>query len=343
MTAATVSFQPGYIVSQRGDLVWFVLLPFAALAAALVSQQYLPSLAMVAISFVVTAPHHCVTFLRVYASPNEFQSRRFTFVAGPLLFIPAVFFAAKFAPFSLMMLIMFWDHQHSIMQQYGFTRIYDFKAGTGSPRTAKLDFYLNWVLFVNMLLVSKAFAAFWIRLFLGTPYPLDYTMFGYVYQVSWIVTAAYVAFYAGDVISRVRDGHPVNVSKYLFLFSSYFLWYFLSFSTTSLIVWGIGHRIMHGVQYIVMVYYYNRNNVARTGGDSSLLAYLGKPGATHIMAFLIFILAYGVVFWQLTLERQFSPDYDIFAASLISSFSLLHYYYDAFIWKIRRAAVQENL
>jgi hypothetical protein len=100
---------------------------------------------------------------------------------------------------------------------------------------------------------------------------------------------------------------------------------------------------MHGGQYMVMVFFYNRNNVTRTGGDSSLLRYLGRPGAARVAVFLLFCWGYGIAFWQLTLARQFSPDYDIFAASLISSFALLHYYYDAFIWKIRRTEVHENL
>ena len=62
-----------------------------------------------------------------------------------------------------------------------------------------------------------------------------------------------------------------------------------------------------------------------------------------IRILLAVVALVGVAFWQLTLARQFSPDYDLFAASLISSFALLHYYYDAFIWKIRKPEVQGNL
>ena len=39
----------------------------------------------------------------------------------------------------------------------------------------------------------------------------------------------------------------------------------------------------------------------------------------------------------------FNTNFDLFAYSLLSSFALLHYYYDAFIWKVRRPEVQQGL
>ena len=39
----------------------------------------------------------------------------------------------------------------------------------------------------------------------------------------------------------------------------------------------------------------------------------------------------------------FNANFDLFSYSLLSSFALLHYYYDAFIWKVRKKEVQEGL
>jgi hypothetical protein len=43
--------------------------------------------------------------------------------------------------------------------------------------------------------------------------------------------------------------------------------------------------------------------------------------------------------------RGFSlgSDIDLIGYSLISSFALLHYYFDSFIWKVRRPEVQRAL
>ena len=343
MTSLAANFQYGYIVSQRSDALWFVTLPFLAFAAAMLAEAQLPAVWAVAVSFVVTVPHQGVTFLRVYASPAELRRWPRRLVAGPLILIPAVAWMSQFDPWSLVLILTLWDHQHSIMQQYGFGRIYDFKAGTGGERTPRFDFYLNWVLFVNMLIVSEVFTRFWIRLLLEAGFTPSPEMVQNLHAASWSFTAIYLVFYVGHVIGTLREGRSINPGKYLFLAASYFLWYSLAFATVSLVVWSIGHRIMHGIQYIVMVYFYNRNNIERTGGDSALLRYLGQPGAGHVAAFVGACGLYAVAFWQLSLERHFSQDYDIFAYSLISSFALLHYYMDAFIWKIRRPELSDNL
>ncbi|MDE2705082.1 MAG: hypothetical protein OXI35_08440 [Gemmatimonadota bacterium] len=62
--------------------------------------------------------------------------------------------------------------------------------------------------------------------------------------------------------------------------------------------------------------------------------------------------AYAVVFHALSegLVRDFgfglvgfNTNFDLFSYSLLSSFALIHYYYDAFIWKVRKKDVQEGL
>ena len=66
--------------------------------------------------------------------------------------------------------------------------------------------------------------------------------------------------------SLLREAKTV---KYAFIGASYFLWYFVGWHTHSILLWGVAHRIMHGVQYIMYVYVY-MGNVAKRG--------LSKPG-----------------------------------------------------------------
>ena len=229
------------------------------------------------------------------------------------------------------------------MQQYGFGRIYDFKAATGGPATPRFDFYLHWTLFVNLLLTSPVFTIYWVRMLHLWHLPVSSGAIETVHLVSWTVTGLYGLAYLGHVVGCLRRGTPLNPTKYLFLLASYFLWYFTAFATTSLLVWSIAHRIMHGGQYLVMVFAYNRNNVARSGGDSSLLRYLGAPGPLHVAAFLLLCVGYAGVFWQLSSLRSLPVDFDLLSASLISSFALLHYYFDSFIWKVRKPELQRVL
>ena len=347
MSSATV-LQTGYIVDRSQDYIWFIGLPFAAVAFALVSGHYLPGAALAAIALWVTIPHHFVTWLRVYGSPAEFARFRDRFVLGPLVLVGIVYALIQYAPLTLVLIVTLWDHQHSLMQQYGFSRVYDFKARAGAPSTAKFDLAFNWIFFVNMLVVSPLFSVIWVRMLHEWQVPVEAATVQTVHWVSWTVAIGYGFIYLGHVAWCARRGYALNPLKYAFLFSSYFLWYFTSFSTAYLLVFAVAHRIMHGIQYIVMVYYYNRHKVERTGGDSALLRHV----AGNIKAFLLICAAYAMVFHALTegLVRDFgfglvgfNTNFDLFSYSLLSSFALIHYYYDAFIWKVRKKEVQEGL
>ncbi len=347
MSSATV-LQTGYIVDRRQDYIWFIGLPFVAVAFALVSGHYLPGAALAAIALWVTIPHHFVTWLRVYGSPAEFARFRDRFVLGPLVLVGFVYALIHYAPLTLVLIVTLWDHQHSLMQQYGFSRVYDFKARAGAPSTAKFDLAFNWIFFVNMLVVSPLFSVIWVRMLHEWRVPVEATTVEAVHWVSWTVAIVYGLVYLGHVAWCARRGYALNPLKYAFMFSSYFLWYFTSFSTAYLLVFAVAHRIMHGIQYIVMVYYYNRHKVERTGGDSALLRHV----AGNLKAFLLICAAYAMVFHALTegLVRDFgfgivgfNTNFDLFSYSLLSSFALIHYYYDAFIWKVRKKEVQEGL
>lgn len=350
MASSPIVLQSGYIVGRYQDYIWFVGLPFAAVCFALVSGQYLPGAALAAIALWVTIPHHFVTWLRIYGSPSEFGRFKERFVLSPLLLVVFTYALIQYAPLSLVLIVTLWDHQHSLMQQYGFARVYDFKAKTGAPSTAKFDLAFNWIFFGNMLVVSPLFSVIWVRMLHEWGLPIGAAAVETVHLISWSVAGVYAVVYLGHLVWCGRRGYALNPLKYAFLLSSYFLWYFTSFFTAYLLVFAVAHRIMHGIQYIVMVYYYNRHKVERTGGDSMLLRYVSGKG--HVKAFLLICAAYALVFHALTegLVRDFgfglvgfNTNFDLFSYSLLSSFALLHYYYDAFIWKVRKKEVQEGL
>ena len=350
MATSPIVLQPAYIVDRRQDYIWFVALPFAAICFALISGHYLPGAALAAIALWVTIPHHFVTWLRVYGSPGEFARFKERFVLGPLLLVVLTYALIQYAPLSLVLIVTLWDHQHSLMQQYGFARVYDFKAQSGAPSTAKFDLAFNWIFFANMLIVSPLFSVIWVRFLHEWRVPIGAEAVEMVHLVSWTITIVYGIVYLGHIAWSVRRGYALNPLKYAFLLSSYFLWYFVSFTTAYLLVFAVAHRIMHGIQYIVMVYFYNRHKVERTGGDSALLRYVSGKG--HVKAFLLICAAYALVFHALTegLVRDFgfgvvgfNANIDLFSYSLLSSFALIRYYYDAFIWKVRKKEVQEGL
>jgi hypothetical protein len=266
----------------------------------------------------------------------------------------------------MLLLVSAWDHQHSIMQQHGFGRIYDFKASTGAPSTGRFDLALHWVLYSHMFVNAPMFRHLWIR----ELYKMDVRVSpGFVQTfliVSWVVLAGFLLVYGWHVWTTVRRGHALNPMKYAFIGASYFLWYFTAWHTNSVLLFAVAHRIMHGVQYMVMVYAFlgrkalsaesRRGLWNRLAGQGKLKWFL-LGGGIYAVFFQVLIhrpldeLGFGVVnFAAYEAIPQFNiPELDptaayaLFSATMIASYGMLHYYVDSFIWKVRDKKVQGGL
>jgi hypothetical protein len=124
---------------------------------------------------------------------------------------------------------------------------------------------------------------------------------------------------------------------------------------------------MHGLQYIVIVYWYARRKLERATQPVNFWARAFRPG--NVAAFAGLCILYAVVFQLITRQpldefgfgivnfvdgSQGIPEhgvgridsrggYDLFATGLISTAALTHYYFDSFIWKVRDRETQEGL
>jgi hypothetical protein len=360
-------FRTGFILNRRSDAVWFLGLPFLAVGAALAAREWLPAVAAASVALWITIPHHFATWLRTYGFTDEWRRWKDRLVLGPIVILGATLVGLKYAPLTVLLLVMLWDHQHSVMQQFGFARIYDFKARTGAPLTARFDLALNGVLYVNLFLTTPFFTEAWVRELYRWGVPVTLGAVELVHGMSWIVTGLFAVVYVGHVGWSVANGYSVNPVKYAFIAASYFLWYFVAWNTSSFLLYQIAHKIMHGVQYIVIVYWYIRRKVERAGTGTSVLAYVAQPG--NVKAFLLMAVLYAFVYKliigggleefgfgvvNVTLPYDsvkelglagmtYGRGYDLFAAALIQSLALVHYYFDSFIWKVRDEKTQSGL
>lgn len=360
-------FQTGYILSRRADFVWFLALPFLAVAAGLAGEKWLPVTAAASVGLWITTPHHFATWLRTFGFSDEWQRWKTRLVFGPVLICLTIMAGLKWAPLTVTAIVILWDHQHSLMQQYGFSRIYDFKAKTGAPSTSKFDLALNWILYANLFLASPYWTQMWAMELFNWKVPLTAGIVHAVHTVSWTVTIGYLVIYAGHLVWCVKTGHRLNPVKYLFLGASYALWYFIGWNATSLLLYMIAHRIMHGLQYDVIVYSYIQRKASGAHGVREFMKRISRPG--NVLLFVFFGLLYAVVFAFLAgneltdfglgiLEFDIPfdslkelgigsvvnmSDYQLFAATLINGVALVHYYFDSFIWKVSDRKVQAGL
>ena len=265
------------------------------------------------------------------------------------------------------------------MQQHGFGRIYDFKASTGSRTTGRFDLTLHWVLFGNMLVTSPLFNSVWLNELARWEFPLTTAGVQLTHTISWTVTGIYAAIYLCYIVRCLARGQSINPLKYAFFGASYFLWYYCAWHTASVLVWGIAHRLMHGLQYIVIVYWYLRRKVDQRSAQQadttkagetrkfSVTRWLVKSGNVKFFVVVCVIYAalyqlavlqpldtfgFGLIRWD-EVYRPIpelgitSPDptlgYHLYTELMITGFALTHYYFDSFIWKVRDSQVQGGL
>ncbi|HIE97912.1 MAG TPA: hypothetical protein EYG03_09640 [Planctomycetes bacterium] len=221
------------------------------------------------------------------------------------------------------------DHQHSIMQQYGFARIYDFKAKTGGPLAARFDLWLGWTLYLNLLITSPLFTRFWVAELVRWQMSPSVETVKSIQLASWAITGIFVVVYIGQMVRGHRHGYSINSVKLVFIGASYFLWYFTSWHTDSILVFGIAHRITHGLQYIVMVYWYIRRKTKPCGDDQQTqVSKLVSSG--NIIRFLLACLLYAVAFQLCQVSRWngldsvwlISPDDSVWIRLIMSTRNL---------------------
>lgn len=359
-------FRTGYILSGRADLVWFLGLPFAAVLFALGCQQWLPYVAVASINLWITIPHHYATWIRTYGMPDVWRRFRERLIVGPVLIVFFTIAGLLFAPITLLLLVSAWDHQHSIMQQHGLSRVYDFKARTGLQSTRRFDLALHWVLYSHMFLNAPMFRFLWIRELHRMNIPISVGFVETLLVASWIVLICYLAVYVWHVWRTVASGTPINPIKYAFIAASYFLWYFVAWHTHSIVLYAVAHRIMHGVQYMVMVYAFMGRTAKNAAAQPGLWSRMTGQG--RMRWFLLGGIAYAIIF-QLLINRpldefglgvvNFAPypainqfnlpaldyaaSYALWTQMMVYVSGIMHYYVDSFIWKVRDKQVQEGL
>ena len=347
-------------------MVWFMGLPFLAVGVALGFQEWLTYVVVASINLWITIPHHYATWVRTYGMPDVWNRFKDRLILGPLVIIGFTVIGLNFAPITLLLLVTAWDHQHSIMQQHGFARIYDFKAGAGLVNTRRYDLALHCALYLFMFLNAPLFRFLWIRELHRMRVDISVGFVETLLLVSQIVLVAYLAVYSWHLWRTVRAGGKINPLKYAFIAASYFLWYFVAWNTNSILLWGVAHRLMHGIQYIVMVYAFmgrtQKQGAAHEGFWTRVV------GQGRLRYFLLGGVAYALLF-QVLLNRpldefsfgvvNFAPypaipafnipgvegvaAYALYAQTMVYMFGLMHYYVDSFIWKVRDKQTQGGL
>ena len=335
-----------YIVGPAFDWTFFLLPPLLALALGIaIAGTPITEHAFLVNGDATTAAgifvgalihaHLVAVFVRSHGNPTIFSQHRKRFlIVPPLLWLLLV--ASPEAAVTATVIATFWDAWHSGAQTFGLGRIYDQRHGNPPELGRRLDYWLNQLLYLGPILggvslidhldsleeyesVGAMVLASVPAQTIGYQRWLTYALLvgGALFLVAYVVVHARLA----------RRGYRVPLPK-LFLYvttgvCSIYTWGFNSFGEAFFIM-----NFFHAVQYLALVWTSEQRTMTRLlrlegrrgGRVGTLVVYLGAVAAYGLFADLL--------------------DGDITSLwALTMVVSLMHFWYDGFIWSVRRRQV----
>lgn len=250
------------------------------------------------------------------------------FIVPPVLL--AVLLASPVARAAAVVLAVWWDAYHSGLQTFGLGRMLDMKAGN-DPRAGRgLDWTLNLLLYLGPLLSGSLllyhassfyeFADTNLAVLSRVPDAMLSSQ-AFVRKILLLAILPFLAFYLWSYRRLARRGYVVDRRK---------VWLYAGTALCSLWAWGfnplgMGLFIMnffHAWQYYALVWRYEGDNVADLAGARGAGRGLAALGLLAAAGFL-----YGAVFGLLGELTEIG-----LCVTLVVS--LLHFWYDGFIWSV---------
>ena len=326
------------------DGLLILLTPLLATPAVLI--LYSPWVGMKAetISLIVTAffatGHHLPGLIRAYGDRELFERFKWRFVLAPPLVFLAYFplYAYHFDLYRL--IILGWATWHGLMQLYGFVRIYDAKVGS----TARMTAHWDWLICVCGFLMPQLFRPDKLAGVLNHWYASGgpHIPAAALSAGRWIflgISAGAVVGFTVNYVVQSRSGTKPNPLKLLMLISGIGMWWFAMYFVENVLLGVALFDICHDVQYLAIVWLYNCRRVGTNPQLGRFMKYVFRRGM--VLLYLGLITAYGAIglVGSLVADGTISR---LFFGILFTS-TILHYYYDGFIWKVRESTNQAGL
>lgn len=333
-----------YISSGKLDAFFIIGMPFIALLtiAAVcepraLSGQFLYNpktpLWLLIGANLLTHSHVLLVFLRSHINQDIFKRFPLQFTGIPLIMLAAMW-ASPFVFGIMGFIAVYWDEWHSLMQTFGFGRIYDAKLGNDVTIGRKLDMGMCFVLGFLPHVIALTFLPEAVRtdglhgyMDLDLDVAEKFGPYLSAFQLPLICFGiGYVIFYIYHYQKLIRNGYKFPKTK-LALFATTGISAITIASFYSVADAAIFGNIYHALQYYFIVYISEGHLVSKKIGISA-------EKKKTILAFFCIVIIAGTLLFALLRSRTEH------ALGFIGCFwlltSLLHFWYDGFIWSVRK-------
>jgi hypothetical protein len=347
MSSTELAPRSPYIVGPVYDWILFLAPPVLSLAAgAAISGSDFSNAAFmlggeettaaeVTLGTVIHA-HLVAVLFRSHGNPTIFRRWPLRFVLVPALLWLLVWASAWVAA-TATVVATFWDVWHSGAQTFGLARIYDRNAGSKPEVGRRLDFWAHQLLYAGPILAGATLIDHLEAL--DEFSDLGATFFSAVPAQAaehqrWLTAlvlgggALFLVYYAWSQLRLRADGYarsPLTV------------WLVTSTGACSIVSWGFNTwgeafftmNLFHAVQYLALVWCTEGERITQRL----------RFGVTHrarrtlvLMLFVSALLAYGVAAQVVSSSLR-----ALWALTLV--ISLMHFWYDGFVWSVRKSDV----
>ncbi|MEE3370315.1 MAG: tetratricopeptide repeat protein [Planctomycetota bacterium] len=331
-----------WILSPTLDLLFLVGTPVLIVPAIwIIGRRWATpeQIDLVVASFASFA-HHLPGFYRCYGDAELFARFRWRFLLAPPLFltVSALFLFQDLHGLTLVLLL--WGTWHGMMQTYGFMRIYDVKGGRQERWSKYLDFSVCFAIFAAGMLYSDARVnAVITGLWQSGISPLDASWLPRLRGLCTVLVGLVALCYGINAILSFRRGH-INSPKLLLAIMTGGLYLLAGTATTNVLVGIAMFEVFHAAQYYAVVWTYNRRLAdAWRGSLGAMATQLLRPRPL-LAIYVASIAGFGCVRYFGSALTE--PVTQKCLLSLIATSTLLHFYFDGFIWKVRERSIPEN-
>jgi hypothetical protein len=332
-----------WILDRWRDLLFFVgtplvLIPIFTAAQARWSAQDI----FLFVGAFGAMGHHLPGMIRAYGDRSLFSRFKVRFVVAPIALLVVSVWASLYNIQAIQLLAFVWGIWHGMMQTYGFCRIYDAKASAKAAARARIDLALCFAWFLAAVLLSP--------MRFRTLLDLYYESGGVVIPASGVIVFQSVVIIALSLVTVVfllrqwtdwRRGNGFSPVKLTLLTSSIAFWWYCNNGVQNILVGIALFEVFHDVQYLAIVWIYNRTRVERDQSIGGFMRFVFRRSGALIGVYVGLVLAYGSI--ALTTSAVAAEWIRHGLIGVVTASALLHFYYDGFIWKVRETQTRTML
>jgi hypothetical protein len=286
--------------------------------------------------------HHLPGMIRAYGDRALFDRFKIRFVVAPLSILAVCVWSSIYNIQAVQLVAMAWGIWHGMMQTYGFCRIYDAKASARAATRARVDLALCFAWFSAAVLLSPMRFRTLFELYYESGGPVVASAAVEAIRMAVVVALGLVTIvFLWRQWSDWRAARGASPVKITLLVSSIAFWWYCNNGVQNILVGIALFEVFHDVQYLAIVWIYNRTRVERDKSIGGFMRFVFRRSGALIGVYIGLVMAYGAI--GLTQSAVTAEWIRHGLIGIVTASALLHFYYDGFIWKVREAQTRTML